>query len=57
MNHLTKREQAVFLMNLGIAIGVIITVLWAILYQQQLENCWTKYQTEAEAIQNCETKE
>lgn len=57
MNHLTKREQAVFLMNLGIAIGVIITVLWAILYQQQLENCWSKYQFEAEAIQNCETKE
>jgi len=57
MNHLTKREQAVFLMNLGIAIGVIITVLWAILYQQQLENCWNKYQFEAEAIQNCETKE
>ena len=57
MNHLTRREQAVFLMNLGIAIGVIITVLWAILYQQQLENCWSKYQFEAEAIQNCETKE
>jgi hypothetical protein len=56
MNHLSRREQAVFLMNLGIAVGTIITVAYLLLQHQQLENCWTKYQTEVEAIRNCETK-
>ena len=56
MSHLTKREQVAFLINLALGIGIIIGILWAILYQQQLENCWTKYQTEVEAIRNCETK-
>jgi hypothetical protein len=56
MNHLSKREQAVFLMNLGIAVGTIITVAYLLLQHQQLENCWSKYQTEVESIRNCETK-
>lgn len=56
MSHLTRREQIVFIINLAIAVATIIGILWAILYQQQLENCWSKYQFEAEAIANCETK-
>ena len=54
MNHLTKREQVAFLINLALGIGITIGILWAILYQQQLENCWSKYQFEREAIENCE---
>ena len=56
MNHLSKREQAVFLMNLGIAVGTIITVAYLLLQHQPLENSWTQYQTEVVAIRNFETK-
>ena len=54
MNHLTLREQVVFIINLALAVTVIIGILWAILYQQQRENCWSKYQFESQAIENCE---
>lgn len=56
MQHLTRREQVVFIINLSISVTVIIGILWAVLYQQQLENCWSKYQFEQDAIQNCEVK-
>lgn len=56
MKHLSRREQVVFIINVSLAITVIIGILWAILYQQQRENCWSKYQFEQEAIQNCEVK-
>lgn len=54
MNHLTLREQIVFIINLALGIAIITGILLALLYQQQLENCWSKYTTEREAIQNCE---
>jgi len=54
MNHLTLREQVVFIINLALAVTLIIGILWAILYQQQRENCWSKYQFETQAIENCE---
>jgi len=37
--------------------GLVLTVLIVALSSVERENCWDKYQTEDEAIMNCESHE
>lgn len=55
MPDLTKRESCLFIVNMIAALGILFMFL-ALLswYQERQENCWSKYSTEQEAIQNCE---
>jgi len=49
---MSKLEKALFGLNL-VLIGFIIWLIFGF-FNNSVENCWDKYQTENEAIMNCE---
>jgi hypothetical protein len=52
MSDLTKRESAYFM---GFAIVGLTVLIGSLVFWTQLQNnCWSKYDTEAEAIAACE---
>jgi hypothetical protein len=52
MPDLTKSESFYFIVSALAALSVLITIL--AFWSQTQEPCWSKYQTEQTAIENCE---
>ena len=41
---------------ISIVLAVAIALLWAITVDKPVDNCWSHYFTEADAIRNCEVR-
>ena len=52
--NLTLLERVLFGLNLVVAILIIWFVAYNLVDQDLVENCWDLYDTEHEAIQECE---
>ena len=51
--NITKKEMLVFAV---VVIAMLVTLIYGffVLEAGQMDNCWSKYSTEQEAILNCE---